>query len=146
MPTIELYNETGNTIPLTSSEFEQLTQKVADGENVQFGLIEIVYVDEAQIIEINRNHLNHDYVTDIITFSYTDEDESPAFIDNTDIEGTLYMCEPRISEQAEDLNTAKKEEFARVFVHGLLHLCGFDDRTPELKQIMTQKENQYLIS
>jgi rRNA maturation RNase YbeY len=139
---IELFNESTIEIPLENSEYETLLAKVSSGENVSFSLIEIVYVDETGIQQVNKQYLQRDYVTDIITFSYTDENDVQT---TSEVEGTLYMCAPRIIEQANELNVDRVEEFKRVFIHGLLHLCGFDDQSADAKSIMTQKENQYLL-
>jgi probable rRNA maturation factor len=139
---IELFNESTTEIPLEESDYETLLAKVSAGENVTFSLIEIVYVDETGIQEVNKQYLERDYVTDIITFSYADEDSDQT---NSDIEGTLYMCAPRIIEQANELNVDHVEEFKRVFIHGLLHLCGHDDQNSDAKSQMTIKENQYLL-
>jgi len=142
---IEVFNESGIETPLTSGDFQAILNKVESGEGVQFGLIEIVYVNEEQIVEVNSNHLGRDYITDIITFTYggTDDEELNA-LDGTDIDGTIYMCAPRIIEQATELGISDKHEFSRIFIHGLLHLCGFDDTNEELKAQMTRKENEYL--
>ncbi len=142
MTQIELFNESTIEIPLENSEYETLLAKVSSGENVSFSLIEIVYVDETGIQQVNKQYLQRDYVTDIITFSYTDENDVQT---TSEVEGTLYMCAPRIIEQANELNVDRVEEFKRVFIHGLLHLCGFDDQSADAKSIMTQKENQYLL-
>lgn len=142
MTQIELFNESTIEIPLIVSDYQTLLEKVSAGEKVSFSLIEIVYVDETGIQQVNKQYLQHDYVTDIITFSYTDEDSIQT---SSDIEGTLYMCAPRIIEQASELNVDHVEEFKRVFIHGLLHLSGHDDQTADAKSIMTQKENKYLL-
>ncbi|MCC5925266.1 MAG: rRNA maturation RNase YbeY [Bacteroidetes bacterium] len=117
---------------------------IQDGENVTFGFIEIVYVNEDEIVKVNQDHLGRDYITDIITFTYSSEDDEFNALDGTDIDGTIYMCAPRIIEQSKELNVSVKQEFKRIFIHGLLHLCGYDDNTYELKKVMTSKENAYL--
>jgi probable rRNA maturation factor len=117
---------------------QKLIRRVEDEEGVQFRAVELVYVDEKEITAINTEHLGHDYVTDIITFQY-DEDDS-----GQKIEGTLFCCAPRIEEQSKELGTTAREEFYRVFIHGLLHLAGYNDQTKEEKDRMTQRENHYL--
>lgn len=145
MVDFEVFNESGIEIPLTNADFEVILETVQTGEKVTFGFIEIVYVDEKTIIEVNKEHLGRGYVTDVITFTYEDsDDEELNALDGTDIDGTIYMCAQRIAEQAEEFGTDQAQEFKRIIIHGLLHLCGFDDSTEELKQAMTQKENHYL--
>lgn len=145
LDTLTLDNESGLSIPLSHNDFQYLAEKIAVGENVRFGLVEVVYVDENEIIRLNTEHLGRDYITDVITFSY--DDEAGDFANSVDTkvtDGTIFMCAQRILEQSEELNTDSALEFKRIFVHGLLHLCGFEDTTPELKADMTLKENTYL--
>jgi rRNA maturation RNase YbeY len=94
-------------------------------------------VDEDEIVRINKEHLDRDYVTDIITFRY-DESDADA------IEGTMFCCAPRIAEQAEEFNESRKREFLRIYIHGLLHLIGYEDKSDQQKKEMTAKEETYL--
>ncbi|AXJ01069.1 rRNA maturation RNase YbeY [Cyclonatronum proteinivorum] len=109
---------------------------VLSAEKRAWRLIELVFVDEAEILRINNEHLQHDYVTDIITFPYH-EGEEP-------VEGTLFCCAPQIFKQAEEHGADPLHEFARILIHGLLHLCDYDDKTSSDKHRMTEKENYYL--
>ncbi len=97
----------------------------------------MVYVDEEEINRLNKEHLDRDYVTDIITFRYDDSD-------NSAIEGTMFCCAPRIMEQADELGEPVEREFRRIYIHGLLHLAGYDDESNDQKKLMTAKENAYL--
>lgn len=103
-----------------------------------FAEVELVYVHEEEIVRVNREFLQRDYVTDIISFRY-DESES-----NDEIEGSLVCCAPRITEQAGEFGQTEKEEFLRIFVHGMLHLIGYDDDTESKKNKMTELENYFL--
>ena len=135
---LTIANQTDHEIPLTRSVFEKILKELSSREELSFSLLEVVFVDEAEIIRINKDYLDHDYVTDIITFRY-DEGE-----DYAHIEGTLFCCSPRIIEQAEEFGSKPNEEFLRVFIHGLLHLSGYDDKSEEEQKEMTAKENSYL--
>lgn len=135
---IELFNDTGASLPVDSSTFQALAKLVEEGEDCSFQLLEAVAVTETRIREINREYLDHDYVTDIITFRY---DENKGF---SRIEGTLYCCWSRISEQAKDYNETPGREFHRVLLHGLLHLAGYRDQTEEDQSTMRRQENYYL--
>lgn len=137
-PTIQLFNQTEADLPLNKEDITSLVELVAVEESCHLSLLEVVYVDEEEIVHINREHLQRDYVTDIITFRY-DEDNA-----NKNIEGTLFCCAPRIYEQASELNEDAGQEFKRILVHGLLHLCGYDDSSPEEKKQMSDRENFYL--
>lgn len=138
LPDIQIFNQTSLTIPLTQSYCQEVAEYLSKEEDCNFNFIEVVYVDEDNIVQINREHLDRDYITDIITFRYDDSNQ------NQDIEGTLFCCAPRIFEQAQELNEATKREFLRIFIHGLLHLTGYDDQSAKQKEEMTQKEEFYL--
>lgn len=137
-PNIQLFNETDLDIPISQEIITPLASSFADSENCSFKFLEIVYIDEEEIIRINKEHLERDYVTDIITFRY---DENPT---NKAIEGTLFCCAPRIIEQAHELDESPKNEFLRIYIHGLLHLAGYEDKTDDQKKRMTAKEDEYL--
>ena len=123
---------------MQEEDLSLIAKLVSEQEGCQFSLLEIVYVDEDEILSINREHLEHDYITDIITFRYDEADS------NQDIEGTLFCCAPRIYEQALELNQEPKKEFRRILIHGLLHLCGYNDTSPEEKREMSEREDFYL--
>jgi len=124
-------------------------------EQARLELLEIVCVDETQIVDINKEYLDRDYITDVITFSYDDPEEGGRFPDPSKeannsshstavIEGTIYCCVPRILEQAKEWDQVPSKEFSRVIIHGLLHLMDYEDHTAELKEIMRKKEDQHL--
>lgn len=136
-PVFSISNVSNSQIHVPQSQFESVLQAVENQENVRFQEIELVYVDEKEIVRINREHLSKEYITDIITFRYDEKSEQA-------IEGTLFCCSPRIKEQSKELGTDESLEFLRVFAHGLLHLAGYDDQTQDQKKIMTQKENEIL--
>ncbi len=137
LPALTVTNASGLNPPVDEDQLIKLMSFVEERENGVFKEIEAVYVDEAEIIEINEKYLDHNYVTDIITFRYDEQD-------NQAIEGTLYCCAPRIIEQSKEFGTDVESEFLRVFIHGLIHLSGYDDKTEEEKSIMTELENYYL--
>jgi probable rRNA maturation factor len=137
---IEIFNESGSEVPVHVEEFVRLAESICNGENKVISWLEIVFVDEEGIVEINSKFLNKSYVTDVITFSYSDDLQ----LNNSEIEGTIYMCNNRIQEQANELGVPLNDEFRRIFIHGVLHLCGYDDKTEEQKNRMTALENRYL--
>lgn len=138
-PTIlQVFNESGIEIPIQDKEAEALLSQIAKEEKCGFSFVELVYVNEPEIVRINKEHLDRDYVTDIISFRY-DEEES-----NQHIEGTLFCCAPRIKEQAIELGETVRKEFLRIFIHGVLHLIGYDDATENEKKQMSALEDKYL--
>jgi probable rRNA maturation factor len=134
---LTLVNTSGIEIPVHEQTFLKLLAITEKGEKVIYREIEVAFVGEEEIVKVNREFLGHDYVTDIITFRY-DENDTGA------IEGTLYCCAPRILEQSKEFESTPEEEFMRVFVHGLLHLSGHNDTTDTEKKAMTALENRYL--
>jgi rRNA maturation RNase YbeY len=133
-----LSNETRQSLPFDRTTFRKIVNLMEKNESCSFYLLEVVFVDEAEIVRLNQEHLKRDYVTDIITFRY---DEQMA---NLEIEGTLYCCAPRIYEQAKTYNQPPEREFCRIIIHGLLHLAGYDDQSEEDQQEMRKREEFYL--
>lgn len=137
-----IHNPSDFDLPVTTAKLQKIIRLIEEGENASFAGIELVYVDEEHIVNINREYLKRDYVTDIITFRYDDWEKSEPTTDG--IDGTLYCCAPRIAEQSREMDTEAIQEFYRIFIHGLLHLVGYNDSTTEEKFKMTQLENHYL--
>lgn len=136
---LSLTNTSGLTLPVDETDLYRLLETVEREEDVTFRHVELVYVDENEIIDVNQKHLGKNYVTDTISFRYDEEN-------NQAIEGTLYGCAPRIEEQSKEFDTDPATEFYRVFVHGLLHLAGYNDQTDAEKKNMTDLENRYLAA
>ncbi|HET8866306.1 MAG TPA: rRNA maturation RNase YbeY [Gracilimonas sp.] len=138
---LEIFNESEEKVPLRQKKAESILYTVSDQENARFAFVELVYVDEDEIVRINKEHLSRYYVTDIISFRYDEGQESQ---NNTAIEGTLFCCAPRILEQSAEFKEPVEREFQRIFIHGLLHLIGYEDSTEKDKAVMTELENKYL--
>lgn len=138
---LQIFNESDANVPLSQTQADLILEIIASNENAKFILVELVYVSESEIVRINQEHLDRDYITDIISFRYDDGAETG---DNNSIEGTLFCCAPRIFEQSEEFSEPAEREFQRIFIHGLLHLIGYDDNTKAQKEEMTQLENKYL--
>lgn len=136
-PALDVVNQSGLKLPVTKAGFSGAIQAFEKHTGRSVAMLEIVFVDEDGIVEINENYLKKNYVTDVITFPYH---ESTAQA----IEGTLYICLPRIKEQAAELNEPQKTELMRVVFHGLLHLNGMMDDTDTLKNAMHNEENTLL--
>lgn len=137
---IFLFNESGHSLPISKDQARVIASLIEQHDHCSFRLVEIVFVDENDIVRVNRQHLEREYVTDIITFRYDEDPENQ----NQDVEGTLYCCAPRIMEQARVFNETKEREFGRILIHGLLHLIGYDDQSDKAEKIMHERENFYL--
>lgn len=107
----------------------------AEGISKSIELSVIFNSDEA-LLEINKQFLDHDFYTDIITFPLEETEES--------LEAELYLSVERIKDNALKLEKSFENELHRVIIHGVLHLCGFGDKTPEEEEKMRSKEDQYL--
>lgn len=134
----QLFNLSGYNLPVRKTTIRKILTLVEKHEKASFSLLEVVYVDKNEITRINKKYLDRDYVTDIISFAYEENAQKHS------IEGTLYCCAPRIAEQASEFSTLQTEEFYRVFIHGVLHLIGYDDQTELEKEQMRALENHYL--
>ena len=107
-------------------------------KNEDFSLSELNYIfcSDDYLLQINKNHLNHDYYTDIITFSLGEEGEP--------IIGEIYISLDRIKDNAISQKTNILNETLRVLFHGCLHLCGYLDKKPKDSKIMREKEDYYI--
>ena len=123
-------------IPGFDSEFFILSiNALITQENFESGDITIIFCNDNYLLEVNKTHLNHDYFTDIITFDYTM---------NSIICGDLFISVERIRENAITYGVGFNVELSRVVFHGILHLCGYKDKSYEDQLVMRVKENFYL--
>jgi rRNA maturation RNase YbeY len=123
-------------IPGFNSEFFILSlSNVVKTELKELGDIWIIFVSDQYLLEMNQKYLNHDYFTDIITFDYCE--------DNV-ISGDLFISVDRVKENADSFNVDELTEIHRVMIHGVLHLCGYKDKTEEEEKNMRLLENKYL--
>lgn len=99
------------------------------------GEIAYVFCDDEEILRVNRQFLQHDYYTDIITFDYTEGDV---------IAGDLFISLDTVRSNAEKFGKDYDEELHRVIIHGILHLCGINDKGPGEREIMEAAENEAL--
>lgn len=99
------------------------------------GAVTYIFCSEEEILRINSQYLNHDYYTDIVTFDYTE---------NGIVSGDLFISVDTVRSNSEKFGTTYEEELHRVMIHGILHLCGLKDKTPEDEKIMREKENEAL--
>ncbi len=106
----------------------------AKHEQVTTAYAEITFVNEEKIQEINREYRHIDKVTDVISFAF--EDNQDFQMEDFRFLGEIYICIPRMQEQAREYGHLEKRELAFLTVHGLLHLLGYDHQTPEEEKVM----------
>jgi len=95
----------------------------------------VIICSDDELLNKNKEVLDHDYLTDIITLDYCIDDQ---------IIGDLFISIDRVEENAKEMNVGVQQEFLRVIVHGVLHLCGYPDKTDQEKVIMRSKEDFYI--
>lgn len=104
-------------------------------EGFNEGDITVVFVTDEYLLEMNRTHLDHDYYTDIITFDFTESNF---------ISGDLFISYDRVLDNSKEFNVSSYNELCRVVFHGVLHLCGYKDKSSEDEKLMRAKESFYL--
>lgn len=109
-------------------------QAVVQAEGQELGELTYIFCNDAYLYQMNVEHLQHDTLTDVITFQYSEEE----------VAGDVFISTERTNENAQLYDVSAQQELYRVMVHGLLHLLGYGDKTPDTKRMMTAKEDQYL--
>jgi rRNA maturation RNase YbeY len=122
----ELVNQTEAAVWLAS---------VVDVEKKILGEVNYIFCDDEYLHKLNIEFLDHDTLTDVISFDYTSGDI---------ISGDIYISVERVEENATDFQNSFRDELSRVMVHGLLHYCGYIDKTVEEAKEMRRMENIYL--
>lgn len=130
------YNTDGVGMPKMKKRLiNRWIRAVAATYDRKVGDIGYMFVDDEKILEINNDYLGHDYYTDIITFDY-DEDDI--------ISGDLVISLDTVRTNAEQFGKEYDDELHRVIIHGILHLCGINDKGPGEREIMEANENKAL--
>lgn len=110
-------------------------KKVAAAHGKKVGEVAYVFCDDEKILEVNREYLQHDYYTDIITFDYTED---------SIISGDLFISLDTVLSNSVQLGVSYEQELYRVIIHGILHLCGINDKGEGEREIMEREENEAL--
>jgi probable rRNA maturation factor len=105
-------------------------------EGKKLGELQYIFCSDDYLLDINRQYLNHDFYTDIITFDLSQKGHS--------INAEIYISVDRVKDNAQEYNSSLKKELQRVIFHGALHLCGYKDKTPAQEKEMRQMEEKYL--
>ena len=130
------YNSEGVRMPkIKKRDTSAWIKAVAASYGRKVGEIGYLFVDDEKILEVNREYLGHDYYTDVITFDY-DEDET--------VSGDIVISLDTVRSNAQLFGKTYEEELYRVIIHGILHLCGINDKGPGEREIMEAAENKAL--
>jgi rRNA maturation RNase YbeY len=115
---------------------QQWLKKQADKEGFSIGDLNYIFCSDEYLLQVNRDYLQHDYYTDIITFDQSEEESK--------IEGDIFVSVDRVKDNANQINVEPQHEMKRVLAHGLLHLCGYGDKSDAEAQLMRQKEEEWI--
>lgn len=130
------YNSEGVRMPkIKKRDTSAWIKAVAASYGRKVGEIGYLFVDDEKILEVNREYLGHDYYTDVITFDY-DEDDT--------VSGDIVISLDTVRSNAELFGKSYEDELYRVIIHGILHLCGINDKGPGEREIMEAAENKAL--
>ena len=131
---IQFFFENINEITLPPNT-ENWLKDLIISEDKKPGEINYIFCDDDHLLQVNKNFLNHDYYTDVITFDY---------VKGKTISADIFVSLPRIFDNASTLSKNFEDEFHRVLAHGILHLCGYKDKTEADEKQMRSKEDFYL--
>lgn len=115
------------------AQYEDWISRIIESEGFDEGEINYIFCDDEYLHKINVEYLDHDTLTDIISFDYT--------VGNL-IQGDIFISVERVQDNANDFNVSFEDELKRVLSHGVLHYCGFKDKSPEDEALMRSKEEE----
>jgi len=115
--------------------FKKLITELIKDEGKELGKIVVIFTTNTNLLEINREYLNHHYYTDVITFSDSKRNK---------LSGDIYVSLEQVEHNSKKYKTILEDEVTRVIIHGVLHLIGYEDVTETQKKAMREKEDSYL--
>lgn len=132
---INFFFEKTDEFDVSGLNVEKNIETVLANENRTLGEVNYIFCSDEYLLNINKQYLNHDYYTDVISFDYSEDGI---------ISGDIFISVDTVKENAKEYEVEFDKELARVMVHGVLHFIGYKDKTDEDAKLMRQKENQYL--
>ena len=134
---ILFYHEDVKPLKLERRKIKSWISSVITSENKKTGSINFIFCSDDYLLNVNKQYLDHDYYTDIITFDY---------VEGKIISGDIFISVDRVADNASKFQVSFDEELRRILVHGVLHLLGYPDKDPAEKTVMTGKEDHYLAT
>ncbi len=122
-------------LPLKKTALKTWIMAVIKKEKLKAGPLAYTFCSDKELLKINKEFLNHDTYTDIVTFDYSERET---------VSGEIFISADRVKENAEKFGTDFETELKRVIIHGVLHLCGYGDKTKSDKKLMRAKEDAAL--
>ena len=132
---INFYYEDVNKLPLEKIKLKNWITSTIKNEGMKPGDLSFIFCSDNYLLEINKEYLQHDYLTDIITFDY---------VENKIVSGDIFISIDRILDNAKEFGVMFEEELKRIIIHGVLHLLGYKDKEEIEKNEMTNMEDFYL--
>ena len=132
---IYFHSQTDFVLDKEESRREWIKNSIKE-EGKQLGEINIIFCDDNNLLEKNKTYLNHNTLTDVITFDYSSQDT---------ISGDIFISVERVLDNSKDFKVTFEHELNRVIIHGHLHLVGYKDKTEEEQKVMRKKEDYYLL-
>jgi probable rRNA maturation factor len=120
---------------VSKKELKRFVKELVAHEGKQLKELSLVFTDDEYLLEVNKQYLNHDYFTDVITFDYSDF---------PNVSGDVMISLDRVKDNAHSMNLDFETELYRVVFHGALHLCGYKDKEKEDAALMRSKEDFYI--
>jgi probable rRNA maturation factor len=120
---------------VSKKELKQAVKDLVFNEGKSLKDLSLVFTDDEYLLEVNKQYLNHDYFTDVITFDYS---ELPS------VSGDVMISLDRVKDNAHSMELSYELEFYRVVFHGVLHLCGYKDKKKDDVSLMREKEDFYI--
>jgi probable rRNA maturation factor len=120
---------------VSKKELKRFVKELVAHEGKQLKELSLVFTDDEYLLEVNKQYLNHDYFTDVITFDYSDF---------PNVSGDVMISLDRVKDNAQSMNLDFETELYRVVFHGTLHLCGYKDKKKEDAALMRSKEDFYI--
>jgi len=136
MPAIHFFEEDISFKLKDKNKVKAWVKATIASEGYQLQELNYIFCSDAYLLQINRQYLNHDTFTDIITFDNSEKEKV--------VTGDIFISIDRIRENAAKFDTGLANELHRVIIHGALHLLGYTDKTSDAKKLMTSKEDHYL--
>jgi rRNA maturation RNase YbeY len=133
---IQYHIETDDPLPMHSDSAKQVVTSVLESEGITDGNVNIILTNDERVRQLKKQFFDIDVFTDVISFNLEDEGEH--------LEGEIYISWDRVIENASTFKVSNNNELKRIIIHGILHLCGYDDQTPNDKKKMQELENKYL--
>jgi probable rRNA maturation factor len=133
---VNFYFENIENFPLPKNKIREWINFIIENEKMSQGDINFIFCNDTTLLEYNKKYLNHDTLTDVITFDYSE------IVNN--VSGDIFISKERVDDNANEMNINSSIELFRVICHGVLHLLGYKDKTRKQKEIMREREDFYL--